>query len=64
MLPVGAGTAIERISTSLSVMPVKLAEASVLYPHVFVAKAAGVGLVDAGNKVPRLFISVLFNALI
>lgn len=59
-----AGPTNDFIIVSFIVMPTKLFDASVLYPHVFSARAAGELLAEAGSGVPRLSIFVLFRALI
>lgn len=64
MSPSDAGVVIDRIKTSLSVMPTKLFDASVLYPHVLVSNTSGIALADAGSSAPRLFMSVLSSARI
>ncbi len=61
--PVLAGVVIDRINVSDNVIPVKLLDASVLYPQVFTASAAGDPLADVGKLVPPFIMLVLDTAL-
>ena len=56
--PFFTGAVADFNKASLSVMPLKLFEASVLYPQVSIAKAAGVTFKEAGSSDPRLFMLV------